>query len=58
VDRISHDEPMPLLEAWRAEVGDEAITEAVARARGQISDGQIPSLTDNGELRGRIVRPS
>ena len=49
---------MPLLEAWRAEVGDEAITEAVARARGQISDGQIPSLTDNGELRGRIVRPS
>jgi len=40
----------PLLDEWRAEVGDEAVAAAVQAARAQIADGSLRSFSDKDEL--------
>lgn len=40
----------PVLDEWRAQVGDEVIAAAVEEARGQIADGSLPGFSDKGEL--------
>jgi hypothetical protein len=40
----------PLLDAWRAEVGDEAVAAAVEAARAQIADGSLPGFSGKEEL--------
>jgi len=40
----------PLLDAWRAEVGDEAVAAAVVAARAQIADGSLQGFSDKDEL--------
>jgi len=42
--------PTPLLDEWRAEVGDEAVAAAVEAARGQIVDGSLRGFSDKDEL--------
>jgi len=43
--------PIPLLDEWRAEVGDEAVAAAVEAARAQIADGSLRGFSDKDELR-------
>jgi hypothetical protein len=40
----------PLLDEWRADVGDEAMTAAVEAARAQIAEGSLRGFSDKGEL--------
>ncbi len=40
----------PLLDEWRAEVGDEAVAAAVVAARAQIADGSLRGFSDKDEL--------
>ena len=40
----------PLLDEWRAEVGDEAVAAAVEAARVQIADGSLRGFSDKDEL--------
>ncbi|MGH9148804.1 MAG: hypothetical protein ACRD0F_00480 [Acidimicrobiales bacterium] len=42
--------PTPLLDEWRAEVGDEAVVVAVEAARAQIADGRLRGFSDKEEL--------
>ncbi len=42
--------PTPLLDEWRAEVGDEAVAAAVEAARAQIADGTLRGFSDKEEL--------
>ncbi|MDQ6725984.1 MAG: hypothetical protein M3066_07465 [Actinomycetota bacterium] len=42
--------PTPLLDEWRAEVGDEAVAAAVQAARAQIADGSLRGFSDKDEL--------
>lgn len=41
----------PLLDEWRAEVGDEAVAAAVEAARAQIADGSRRGFSDKDELK-------
>ena len=41
----------PLLDEWRAEVGDDAVAAAVEAARAQIADGSLRGFSDKDELR-------
>jgi hypothetical protein len=43
--------PTPLLDEWRAEVGDEAVAVAVEAARAQIADGSLRGFADKDEFR-------
>ena len=40
----------PLLDEWRAEVGDEEVAAAVESARAQIADGSLRCFSDKDEL--------
>lgn len=40
----------PVLDEWRAQVGDEAVAEAVEAARTKIADGSLPSFSDREEF--------
>jgi len=40
----------PLLDEWRAGVGDEAVAVAVEVARAQIADGSLRGFSDKEEL--------
>ena len=40
----------PLLDEWRAEVGDDAVAAAVESARAQIADGSLRGFSDKDEL--------
>jgi hypothetical protein len=40
----------PLLDEWLAEVGDDAVIEAVAEARQSITDGTTPGFSDKDEF--------
>lgn len=42
--------PTPLLDEWRAAVGDEAVVAAVETARAQIADGSLQGFSDKEEL--------
>jgi len=42
--------PTPLLDDWRAEVGDDAVAAAVQAARVQIADGSLRGFSDKDEL--------
>jgi hypothetical protein len=46
----------PLLDEWRAEVGDDAVAAAVEAARAQIADGSLRSFSDKDELREYLQR--
>ncbi len=43
--------PTPLLDEWRAQVGDEAVAHAVEAARAQIADGSLRGFSDKDELK-------
>ncbi len=45
-----HNSATPLLDSWRAEVGDQAIADAVDQARRQIADGTLPGFTKKDQL--------
>ncbi len=47
----------PLLDEWRAEVGDEAVAAAVQAARAQIADGSLQGFSDEDELREYLQAP-
>ena len=47
----------PLLDEWRAEVGDDAVAAAVEAARAQIADGSLSGFSDNDELADDLQRP-
>lgn len=49
--------PTPLLDEWRAEVGDEAVAQVVEAARAQIADGTLRGFTDQDELLAYIQGP-
>jgi hypothetical protein len=40
----------PLLDEWLAEVGEDAVVEAVAEARRSITDGKTPGFSDKDEF--------
>lgn len=40
----------PLLDEWRAEVGDEAVVAAVEAARAKIADGSLRGFSDKEKL--------
>jgi hypothetical protein len=42
--------PTPLLDEWRAEVGDEAVAAAVHSTRAQIADGSLRGFSDKVEF--------
>jgi hypothetical protein len=46
----------PLLDEWRAEVGDDAVADAVQTARAQIADGSLRGFSDKDELREYLQR--
>jgi len=46
--------PTPLLDEWRVEVGDDAVTAAVETARAQIADGALQGFSDKDELLGYL----
>ncbi len=46
----------PLLDAWRAEVGDDAVAAAVEAARAQIADGSLRGFSDKAELLDYLQR--
>ena len=48
---------MPLLDEWRAEVGDEEVAAAVRVARAQIADGSLRGFSDKGEFLDYIQGP-
>ena len=47
----------PLLDEWRAEVGDEAVAAAVETARAQIAEGTLRGFSDKDELRDYLQGP-
>lgn len=47
---------MPLLDEWRAEVGDGAVAAAVETAQAQIADGSLRGFSDKDELREYLQR--
>ena len=40
----------PLLDEWRAEVGDDAVAAAVHAARAQIAEGSLRGFSEKDEL--------
>jgi|GEM_PF-4489489 len=42
--------PTPVLDEWRAEVGDDAVAATVEAARAQIADGSLRGFSDKDEL--------
>jgi hypothetical protein len=40
----------PLLDEWRAQLGDEGVAAVVRRARDQIAAGSLPGFSDKREL--------
>lgn len=46
----------PLLDEWRAEVGDDAVAAAVEAAGAQIADGSLRGFSDKDELRDYLQR--
>ena len=46
----------PLLDEWRAEVGDDVVAAAVEAARTQIADGSLRGFSDKDELREYLQR--
>ena len=42
--------PTPVLDEWRAEVGDEAVAAAVQAARAQIGGGSLRGFSEKDEL--------
>lgn len=46
----------PLLDEWRAEVGDDAVAAAAEAARAQIADGSLRGFSDKDELREYLQR--
>ncbi len=46
----------PLLDEWRAEVGDDAVAAAVVAARVQIADGSLRGFSDKDELQEYLQR--
>jgi hypothetical protein len=46
----------PLLDDWRAEVGDDAVAADVEAARAQIADGSLRGFSDKDELREYLQR--
>ena len=46
----------PLLDEWRAEVGDDAVAAAVEAARAQIADASLRGFSDKDELRDYLQR--
>ena len=46
----------PLLDEWRAEVGDDAVAAAVEAAQAQIADGSLRGFSDKDELREYLQR--
>ena len=42
--------PTPVLDAWREEVGDEAVVSAVQAARDDIAAGGLPGFSDKGQF--------
>ena len=46
----------PLLDEWRAELGDDAVAAAVEAARAQIADGSLRGFSDNDELLDYLQR--
>ena len=46
----------PLLDEWLADVGDEAVVEAVVDARRNIADGKTPGFSDKGEFLEHLRR--
>ena len=47
----------PVLDEWRAEVGDDAVAAAVEGARAQIADGSLRGFSDKVELLDYLQRP-
>lgn len=47
----------PLLDEWRAEVGDEGVAAAVEAARAQIADGSLRGFSDKDELLDYLQGP-
>ena len=47
---MSDDSHTPLLDEWRAEVGDEAVAAAVKAAEVQIAEGSLRGFSDKDEL--------
>jgi len=48
----------PLLDEWRAEVGDELVVAAVEAARQSIAEGTTPGFTDKGRFLEDLRRPN
>ena len=46
----------PLLDEWRAEVGDDAVAAAVEAARARIADGSLQGFSDKDGLREYLQR--
>ena len=46
----------PLLDEWLAEVGEDAVAEAVAEARRSITDGKTPGFSDKDEFLKYLCR--
>ena len=46
----------PLLDEWRAEVGDDAVAAAVEAARARIADGSLRGFSDKDELLDYLQR--
>lgn len=49
--------PTPLLDEWRAEVGDEGVAAAVQFARTQIADGSLRGFSDKEEFAEYLQGP-
>ena len=47
----------PLLDEWRAEVGDEAVAAAVEAARAQIADGSLRGFSNKDGLLDYLQGP-
>ena len=47
----------PLLDEWLAEVGEDAVVEAVAEAQRSIADGKTPGFSDKNEFLKHLRRP-
>ena len=52
----AHSSETPLLDEWRAEVGDDAVVAAVEAARAQIADGSLRGFSDKDELLDYLQR--
>jgi hypothetical protein len=47
----------PLLDEWRAEVGDEVVVATVEEARRNIAEGNTPGFTDKDRFLEHLRRP-